>query len=97
VADFGRGYYDAPRDDSRAETSFGGSRGWSGSSRRSRSGNGQVPLAETTAHVWIFQDREERTKLGDMFATGGHIAALYKGEMGGEIRAAKLESGNARL
>lgn len=40
-----------------------------------------VPLTGGTAHVWIFEDRPERTKQGDMFATTGHMAALYQNEL----------------
>jgi hypothetical protein len=40
-----------------------------------------VPLAGATAHVWILAERPERTKQGDMFATSGHMAALYQDEL----------------
>lgn len=40
-----------------------------------------VPLTGATAHVWILADRPERTKQGDMFATTGHMAAVYQSEL----------------
>lgn len=40
-----------------------------------------VSLTGATAHVWIFEDRPERIKQGDMFATTGHMAALYQDEL----------------
>lgn len=43
--------------------------------------HGMVPLTGAMAHVWIFEDRPERTKQGDMFATSGHMAALYQDEL----------------
>jgi hypothetical protein len=42
---------------------------------------GTVPLSGATAHVWILNDRPERTKQGDMFAAAGHMAALYQDEL----------------
>lgn len=43
--------------------------------------HGTVPLTGATAHVWILNDRPERTKVGDMFAATGHMAALYQNEL----------------
>jgi hypothetical protein len=43
--------------------------------------HGTVALTGATAHVWILNDRPERTKQGDMFATTGHMAALYQDEL----------------
>jgi hypothetical protein len=42
---------------------------------------GTVELTDATAHVWVLNDRPERTKLGDMFAATGHMAALYHDEL----------------
>jgi hypothetical protein len=72
--------YDTPRDDSRRnflrkvtgmEQFLKDESDWYGS----------VPLSDATAHVWILNEREERTKVGDMFATTGHVAALHKNEL----------------
>lgn len=56
---------------------------------------GEVPLTGATAHVWILGDRPERVKQGDMFATTGHMAALYQGELyemvGGRGGVARLQ------
>jgi hypothetical protein len=49
---------------------------------------GTVSLTGATAHVWILTDRPERSKQGDMFAAGGHVAALYQDELY-EMAAAK--------
>lgn len=72
--------YQAPRDDSRRnflrnvtgmEAFLADESDWSGT----------VELTGATAHVWILSDRPERTKQGDMFATTGHMAALYQDEL----------------
>lgn len=42
---------------------------------------GTVPLTDAIAHVWILNERMERTKVGDMFATAGHMAAIYQNEL----------------
>ena len=42
---------------------------------------GTVALTDATAHVWILNERTERTKVGDMFATTGHMAAAYQNEL----------------
>ncbi|HET6506741.1 MAG TPA: hypothetical protein VFG42_08120 [Baekduia sp.] len=42
---------------------------------------GSVDLTGATAHVWILTERAERSKQGDMFATTGHVAALYQDEL----------------
>lgn len=42
---------------------------------------GSVQLEGATAHVWILTDSDTRTKVGDMYATNGHVAALYGNEL----------------
>ncbi len=72
--------YDAPRDDTRRNFL----RKVTGMERFLQDESdwyGHVPLTDATAHVWIFNERDERTKLGDMFGTTGHVAALYKDEL----------------
>jgi hypothetical protein len=72
--------YQAPRDDSKRNflRNVIGMKAFLGEESKWR---GTVPLTGATAHVWIFEDRPERTKQGDMFATGGHMAALYQDEL----------------
>ncbi|MFD9697982.1 hypothetical protein [Lentzea sp. NPDC059081] len=72
--------YDAPRTDSRRnflrnvigmERYLQHNSEWSGS----------VELDGAVAHVWIYEESETRTKVGDMYVTNGHVAALYKDEL----------------
>lgn len=43
--------------------------------------HGTVSLDGAIAHAWILDESETRGKLGDMYATSGHVAALYKDEL----------------
>ena len=72
--------YQAPRDDSRRNF-LRSVTGMEAFLTDESSWHGTVPLSSATAHVWILSDRPERTKLGDMFAAGGHMAALYQDEL----------------
>jgi hypothetical protein len=72
--------YDEPRDDTRRnflrnvtgmEKFLGQESEWYGT----------LPLTDATAHIWILNEREARTKIGDMYAVTGHIAALHKDEL----------------
>jgi hypothetical protein len=72
--------YQAPRDDSKRNflRRVVGMKAFLGEESK---WNGTVPLTGARAHVWILHDRPERTKQGDMFATAGHMAALYQDEL----------------
>ncbi len=72
--------YDAPRNDSRRNFLRKVS-GMEQFLKDETEWYGQVPLTDAVAHVWIFAERPERTKVGDMFATTGHVAALYGDEL----------------
>jgi hypothetical protein len=72
--------YQAPRDDTRRNFLRNVS-GMEVFLNDESSWHDTVQLSGATAHVWILDDRPERSKLGDMFATGGHMAALYQDEL----------------
>lgn len=72
--------YDAPRDDSKRNF-LRNVTGMEKFLEQESEWRGSIPLTDAIAHVWIFEERVERTKVGDMFATTGHIAALYHDEL----------------
>ena len=72
--------YDAPRDDSKRNF-LRSVTGMAHFLAEESDWRGEVPLTDATAHVWILNDRDERAKVGDMYAATGHIAALHKNEL----------------